>query len=112
MAFDAVTVTGLRAYLGLTAGDAADGLLAPALDGAKAFVVRNYPAAAVAPVGGDVGADVVDAVYTLAARRYHERNSGYADALDNGTGAVWARALPVSVRVVLESYGTFDAVGI
>jgi hypothetical protein len=107
MAFETVTVTGLRAYLSLTAGDAADGLLAPALDGAKAFVARNYPAAAVAPVG----ADVIDAVYTLAARRYHERNSGYADALDSGVGAVWARALPVSVRVVLESYRPQSFIG-
>ena len=102
MTLDELTTDGLRSYIGTSQVQTDDALLAPALDGTRAFVARNYPAAAVAPVG----ADVVDAVYTLAARRFYERNVGYVDVIDDGAGGTWVKAMPSSVRLVLSAYET------
>lgn len=100
----APTVENLRAYLGLGAGDAAEAMLAPALAGAVAYVKRNYPAAVTGTDGTPAGDDVKDAMLTLAARRYHERNTGYQDAYETSAGPMFVKQLPASVAVVLESY--------
>lgn len=52
-------------------------------------------------------ADILDAVLTIAARRYRERDAAYADAVQLGeTGAInsYFRSLPSNIQHILRSY--------
>lgn len=52
-------------------------------------------------------ADLADAIYVLAARNFHEKDAGYADAVAPGEGAAAAqyfRMMPARVRAVFDSY--------
>lgn len=97
-----LTIDDLRAYVhaggtGSQAGDEAflQSALEGAIDLAGHFVVIPDP----------LTADLRDAILTLAARRYHERNTGYRDATVDESGApMYFKQLPASVKVVFDSY--------
>lgn len=95
-----MTTDELRAYFGQTPPAAGDPLLQLALDGAvalaKSYIGRDLP--------DPVPADLKDAIYTLAARRVHERNAGYQDAVSGDFGPIYFKQLPASVKLVLDAH--------
>lgn len=79
-------------------------------------VDRSLPLAQNLVVTGRFGvvpapADIVDAVLSIAARRYRERDAAYGDAVQLGDGGVvsYFRQMPLSVRAILDSYQELSA---
>jgi hypothetical protein len=101
----ALTLDDLRRYIaggaaGVSAGAADDEFLTDVLRSAVTFT-DGYIGGLPSPIP----ADLRDAILTLAARRYHERNSGYQDAMVGGDGMVnYFKQLPASVKVILDRY--------
>lgn len=96
-----LTIADLDGYIGAASSTSDAAFLQSALDSAIAFTTRY-----ISVLPDPLPADLRDAILTLAARRYHERNAGYQDAttVSADGGLNYFKQLPASVKVILDQY--------
>jgi hypothetical protein len=95
-----LTIAALKAYLNITQ-TTNDAFLQVILDGTVAFALRYCGITA----DQHMDADLVDAIYTHAARNYKERDALYADQValtQDGSVVNYFRSLPARVKAVYD----------